>query len=277
MDEKLSSIKDRVLQLTEKYPEFGEMLRAALHVQLNYSAINDIKAIREALDIRENLSIDYTFVEDERIRNQLEIDNLRMENTALNLKYDENTRFKVFCTQAFSQVETLLNYFYNSVFNRDVQHILKFVEFRTKDEKEKRYRFEPKEQKDVYSIDMVHKINAFATQFAKGDKVSLGMLRTVRNGYIHENPKEPTKHYIQFVTSNSMESIRALLKRFVSSVKTHLLAPPLQTGTIKSALPGAYVIVWDGKEQSEVIDKSCLPNANKNDRIMKVWGVCIPT
>ena len=70
----------------------------------------DTEAIRKHLEIRANVSIDYDFIKNDRVKKQLIKDNLRMENIRLNVKKDELTRFYEFCINAFYQLEELLNY-----------------------------------------------------------------------------------------------------------------------------------------------------------------------
>ena len=84
---------------------------SASDVNMSSNISADITAIRSALEIRANSSITYSFVKNQRLRDQLIIDNLRMENAALNLQDPEADRFYVFCVNAFYQVENIVNYF----------------------------------------------------------------------------------------------------------------------------------------------------------------------
>ena len=88
MDDKLKSTLDKVIRLTLQNAEFGMELRKALQIKPSVHSVNieanitdDVQAIREALEIRANKSIAYDFVRHQRLRDQLIIDNLRMDST----------------------------------------------------------------------------------------------------------------------------------------------------------------------------------------------------
>lgn len=107
---------------------------SASDVNMSSNISADITAIRSALEIRANSSITYSFVKNQRLRDQLIIDNLRMENAALNLQDPEADRFYVFCVNAFYQVENIINYFYHITFP-EVESLLKEIEDSTQNEK----------------------------------------------------------------------------------------------------------------------------------------------
>ena len=78
---------------------------------------------RDTLDIRTKItlqneihgvsSIDYSFVDNEIVRNQLYIDNINMEKSSIDITIETNKkRFIKFCTSALFQLEGLLNYFF---------------------------------------------------------------------------------------------------------------------------------------------------------------------
>lgn len=141
MDEKIKSTVHKIKLLAEQNPEFYQEMQklfgktaSASDVNMNSNIFSDIAAIRSALEIRANASITYNFVQNPRLRDQLIIDNLRMENAALNLRDPEADRFYVFCVNAFYQVENILNYFYHTVFP-EVESLLKEIEDATQDEK----------------------------------------------------------------------------------------------------------------------------------------------
>ena len=107
MDEKLKSAINKIVILSKQDEEFNRELRKALNLTFSANVVSesssvqkDVKAIREALDIRANYSISYDFIRQQRLRDQLTIDNLRMENAALKLTEKEQYRFYVFCVNA---------------------------------------------------------------------------------------------------------------------------------------------------------------------------------
>lgn len=119
MDEKLKSTIDKIVQLSKQNPEFDAELRKRLEITSSANVVSsqmsirdDVHAIRETLEIRANNSISYDFIlakGNQRLRDQLLIDNLRMENAALNLKEKELERFYSFCANAFYQIENVVN------------------------------------------------------------------------------------------------------------------------------------------------------------------------
>jgi hypothetical protein len=73
----------------------------------------DTELIRSHLEIRANVSIDYDFIKNDRVKKQLIRDNLKMENSRLDIQIKSDTeRFYNFCVEAFYQIEELVNYFF---------------------------------------------------------------------------------------------------------------------------------------------------------------------
>ena len=190
MDEKLIATVNKIKLLAEQNPEFNQTMQklfgntvSASVVNINSTITEDISAIRSALEIRANASLTYSFVRNQRLRDQLIIDNLRMENAALNLKEPEADRFYVFCVNAFYQVENILNYFYYTSFP-EIDALLKEIEDGTQNEKNDfKFRRTGKEQ-NVGSIPVAHKLNAFFNTYLPEEgslKWSIGTLRQVRN------------------------------------------------------------------------------------------------
>jgi hypothetical protein len=74
---------------------------------------SDTEAIRNHLEIRANVSMDFEFVKNERVKKQLIKDNLKMENSRLDIQFKNDTeRFYNFCVEAFYQIEELVNYYF---------------------------------------------------------------------------------------------------------------------------------------------------------------------
>ena len=121
MDENLKTTIDKILKLCTQNPEFDKELRRRMQIENSPrnnsnddSVSNDVHFIREALGIKADNSISYDFIlnkGNQRLRDQLLIDNLRMENAALNLKDKEQERFYVFCVNAFYQIENVVNFY----------------------------------------------------------------------------------------------------------------------------------------------------------------------
>lgn len=261
MDEKIKSTVHKIKLLAEQNPEFYQEMQklfgktaSASDVNMNLNIFSDIATIRSALEIRANASITYSFVQNPRLRDQLIIDNLRMENAALNLQDPEADRFYVFCVNAFYQVENILNYFYHTVFP-EVESLLKEIEDATQDEKNDfRFRRTGKEQ-NVGSIPIAHKLNAFFNSYLPEEgslKWSIGTLRQVRNEGEHRcdiirQEKDENNNLYKFFKSKTFNYVRIDLIKFVNAIEYKLKNPDTEEkieSVIKSKLPSAcYVLL----------------------------------
>lgn len=261
MDEKIKSTVYKIKLLAEQNPEFYQEMQklfgktaSASDININSNISSDITAIRSALEIRANASITYSFVKYQRLRDQLIIDNLRMENVALNLQDPEADRFYVFCVNAFYQVENILNYFYHTVFP-EVESLLKEIEDATQDEKNDfRFRRTGKEQ-NVGSIPVAHKLNAFFNSYLPEEsslKWSIGTLRQVRNEGEHRcdiirQEKDENNNLYKFFKSKTFNYVRIDLIKFVNAIEYKLKNPDIEEkieSVIKSKLPSAcYVLL----------------------------------
>ena len=261
MDEKIKSTVYKIKLLAEQNPEFYQEMQklfgktaSASDININSNISSDITAIRSALEIRANASITYSFVKYQRLRDQLIIDNLRMENAALNLQDPEADRFYVFCVNAFYQVENILNYFYHTVFP-EVESLLKEIEDATQDEKNDfRFRRTGKGQ-NVGSIPVAHKLNAFFNSYLPEEsslKWSIGTLRQVRNEGEHRcdiirQEKDENNNLYKFFKSKTFNYVRIDLIKFVNAIEYKLKNPDIEEkieSVIKSKLPSAcYVLL----------------------------------
>ena len=77
----------------------------------------DLEDIRRILRIRGIQSIDYSFVNDELTRNQLTMDNIRMEDCLLDNELSVQEKYYEFCSYIHFQVENVLNYYYTKAFS----------------------------------------------------------------------------------------------------------------------------------------------------------------
>lgn len=239
MDEKLTSVIDRVKRLAQQNPEFERELITAL-VNLPPSKIvqsistikSDVSIIREALQIRANCSISYDFIpasgKYQRLKDQLIVDNLRMENASIGLKTDEKERFYSFCVNAFYQIENIINYYYYVLYP-SIDNLKKSIEVGTATEKEN-YQYHPKNDDDIKSvadISISYKIDAFCnTNFPKNKniKITYSQLRQVRNEGEHRcmvllQEKDENKSLYKFFRYNSFNDIRQKLIKLVNAVK----------------------------------------------------------
>ena len=175
-------------------PDNGEFIAGIQGMVLDgdFNVKKDISEIRENLQMRGQQSIDYSFVRDEVVRNQLRVDNIRMENAALNMSMSDTERFNSFCINAFLQVENLVNYYFREYYDNDLEAVCSEIESATAKDK---YPFERKSyMKKLGDIPAEKKILTFCRLFFPFDpKIKLydytysklDMLRQIRNDNFH--------------------------------------------------------------------------------------------
>ena len=258
MDEKLKSTIDKIVQLSKQNSEFDAELRKRLEITSSANVVSsrmsicdDVHAIRETLEIRANNSISYDFIlakGNQRLRDQLLIDNLRMENAALNLKEKELERFYSFCANAFYQIENVVNFY-----------LLSFIENATNvDGKYSFKRNANKEYKSVSDIEITYKLNAICTTLFPDDKnikITYSQLRQVRNEGAHrcmvivEEHDESNALY-RFFKYNTFNSIRIVLIKLVETIKQEIENVGKiikKRGVIVNVLPSIAFIKVEGK------------------------------
>lgn len=249
-------------------------------VLTGHNTIEDIRAIREYLEIRGDISISYDFVKDEHLRDQLRIDNLRMENAVLNLEEKEIDRFYVFCVNAFYQLENIVNYYFQ-VSYPNISNLLKVIEDETKNEGNYSFKRSEKEEQNVSSIPMFHKINAICNILFPGDKsikIFFGKLRQVRNNGEHRSQGiNNTLH--QFMSKETFSTVRYYLTKIVKAIHINMktLHGPQniiekKVGVIKQQLASACFVAFDNKT-IQIPDKLYLRIRGKeiNDCIVGVF------
>ena len=199
MDGKLAKTIDKIELLCKQNPEFDTELRKRLGISMSPSYINReekrIGMIAKYLgldyfvDTKES-TIDYSFVENANVRNQLVSDNREM------MRYRYGTRshtidFNEFCRYAHFQAEMLLNYYYDTVENSDIDSIKARI---------KKYNEDAKgydQADDVGAISYNVKLFAFSREFNSmfAFNVNTGMsdyqlfndVRKVRNELSHRS------------------------------------------------------------------------------------------
>lgn len=265
MDNKTKSIIDKVIQLSRQNAEFGAELRKRLGMTTSANVIyessdisNDVSVIREALEIRANKSISYDFVNEQRWRDQLIIDNLRMENAALNLQKNEAERFYTFCVNAFYQLENIVNYYFYITYPR-IEDLLSVVELYTQQESSDFQYKRTGTEKNVGDINIVHKLNAICQILFPDNgqlKRRLGKLRQVRNEGEHrcmivQQEKDETNILYKFFKYNTFNSVRIDLIKIVNAIKIGIGNPIISKTEIKaiisSKLPSACYIKINDK------------------------------
>ena len=94
--------------------------------------ITKINMIEQYLSIDGFQVIDYSFIENERVRNQLICDNIEMSRHRLGKRTGKED-FEEYCRFATLQIEELLNYFYSVRFYGNLNEIIKFIQSKVPD------------------------------------------------------------------------------------------------------------------------------------------------
>ena len=289
MDEKIRATINKIRLLASQNDEFKKAMRELFGKNISASVASntpelsdDIKAIRDALEIRANVSIRYEFINYQRLRDQLIIDNLRMENAALNLTEPENERFYIFCVNAFYQIENIVNYFFHKKYP-DINNLLSVIESQTSSEM---YPFNRKgTENNVGDVPVVNKLNAISHMLFPseiGIKIILSTLRKVRNEGEHRcatiiAEKDESNYLYKFFQTNTFNSIRFNLIKLVNAIKADLSNTKVNEandtttrieGVISSVLPSAKFVSFNGKNK-QVPNKlmSKIKMLNKDDKV----------
>ena len=275
MDEKLKATINKIKILSEQNSEFAQEMRkmfgntsSASVVSVPQKISDDVTAIRQALEIRANNSIDYKFIKEERLRDQLTIDNLRMENAALDLQHTEQERFYTFCINAFYQLENVVNYYFYKTYP-NIEELISVIEKYTELDKtingDFSFRRKGKE-KNIGDIPIVYKINAMCNMFYPRDvlKITLSALRQVRNEGEHrcmviQQEKDESNYLYKFFQGNSFNTIRILLIKVVTTIKENIekpIAPKIELveAIICTMFPSMCIIEYEEKKE-QIPDK----------------------
>lgn len=197
------------------------------------------EVIREHLSIRGNKSIDYEFILNKTVKEQLDKDNLRMENARFEISgKSELDRFYDFCVNAFYQVEQLINYYYGTKYPL-IENLLIHLEsiqytkyengIDVKKNSFKRNAFNP--EKSIDEITIGSKLFAFRLEFynVKYDYTgtNLDFLRLVRNEGQHrceviKNNINENKKLHNFFKNNSFDTVHKLIDKLKITVKENL-------------------------------------------------------
>ena len=262
MDEKIKATVDKIKLLANQNQEFAKEMQAlfgksevAPDMPILTSVSSDVSAIRSALEIRATESLRYSFVKVPRLRDQLIIDNLRMENAALNLQEKESDRFYIFCVNAFYQLENIINYYYHVMFP-NVNDLLNEIEKATSNEPE-RYRFKRNGKEiNVSDVAAYYKIIAICDTLFPDNlqlKVTLNNLRKIRNEGEHRcqvinEKRDESDNLYQFLQTATFNGVRTSLLKVVSTIET-MMQERIIEGEIKNILPSTCFVSYDEKTE----------------------------
>lgn len=242
MDEKIKGTIDKVVQLAHERPEFGAELRKQLNIDHansvsgDVSTADNIKRIREILEIRGDVSITYAFVRDQRLKDQLIVDNLRMENAALNLALKDSERFFNFCINAFYQVEGIVNYYFAACYP-NMDDFINCLESNLQNKSLKNPKYHPpknlkkdgmNEDNYISMTDIIHKINAICEILSFSGFWTLDKLRSVRNMTEHRSASTASvtigsNSYLEsFLREKNFSNVRTVLKDLAGEIENRI-------------------------------------------------------
>lgn len=194
MDEKLQTVLNKVVLLCSQNHEFDSILRKRLGINAtrtipiaeNNDKINRIEkylGLDYSVDAQ-NSVIDYSYIKDEKVKNQLISDNREMMRFRYGTRYHE-IDFDEFCRFAHLQAEMLLNYYYVTTCNSDLNLIKDRIKKYNSNADVSKSKIPPND------IDFNVKLWAFNKEY-KGriNFMLLNCLRKVRNGVSHRSTEQ---------------------------------------------------------------------------------------
>lgn len=262
MDEKIKSTIEKIKLLAQQNSEFAKEMQTifgksetSVDLPILSSVSSDVSAIRSALEIRATESLKYSFVKVPRLRDQLIIDNLRMENAALNLQERESDRFYIFCVNAFYQLENIINYYYHVMFP-NINSLLTEIERATSTDPEK-YKFKRAgTEKNVSDVKVYYKITSICNSLFPENislKSTLNNLRKIRNDGEHRcqvimEKRDESNNLYQFLQSATFNSVRVDLIKVVSTIE-EIMQERVVEGVITTMLASSCFVSYDGKTE----------------------------
>lgn len=235
MDEKLVATVQKIRQLANENQEFANEMKKIFAPSADVLMSNnkkDIMAIRSALKICAEPSISYDFVENQRVKDQLIIDNLRMENVLLDSKLSEYDKYYAFCVNGLYQIENIINY-YLYVKYPDIQKLEEYLTLMTakKESDKEDYSYKHTNKvKTIQDIELYYKINAICQELYPNQVSVVTMFsswRKLRNHSEHRcniiTMKKKTPPDIElFYQCNTFNNLREALKDLVYMIGQNL-------------------------------------------------------
>lgn len=210
----------------------------------------ELEDIRRILNIRGKQSIDYSFVDDELTRQQLIMDNLRMENAYLDNSLSIEDMWNEYCSYIHFQVENVLNYYYDNAFpDFDIaqRHIEKFTKGAPKPF------IRDATLSNSSQITTYLKTTAFCNDFFPVSKIkpnytskNLTRIRQVRNEYIHRSTANTVRELQEKFTLGALKTplvdlVNCIRSQFAS--KSFVKVVP---AVVESMLAGGATIKFNG-------------------------------
>lgn len=193
----------------------------------------DLRDLRDVMHLSGHKSVDYSFIKEDVLRTQLEVDNLRMEDAVCSTQIkDDAERFFIFCINAFYQIENITNYYFFKKYP-NFADLLEYMEghsnFKHKENKKTHEIIE----KSVGDIDISCKLFALSNElFPSTEKQpdytykTINGLRLVRNEGFHRCQIEgnvANEKLSRFYKYNDFITVREILRKYVKAINAQLV------------------------------------------------------
>ena len=208
----------------------------------------DLRDLRDAMHLSGYKSIDYSFIKEDILRTQLEVDNMRMEDAAHSTQMTDEERFFIFCINAFYQIENITNYYFAKRFP-NFGDLMAYLEAHSNF----KHKVNPKTQeiveKGVGDIDISCKIFALCGELFPSTEDQpdftykmINNLRFVRNEGFHRcqvEGKTANEKLEKFYKYNDFNTVRETLRKYVTIIKYELELPQ----RIEQELEDEYITI----------------------------------
>lgn len=106
-------LSQKLKNITDRLPNERSVVETPnLIVEKINQLTTEVASLKQLLSLKAEPSVDYNDITHLATQKHLRVDNLSMEEAALNLSHSDTERFYNFCSRATFQIENLLNYFY---------------------------------------------------------------------------------------------------------------------------------------------------------------------
>lgn len=278
--------KDQVKTLLEvlaaklNAPKNSE-IRASLRSMLDNA---DLRELRDVMHLSGFKSVDYSFIKEDILRTQLEVDNLRMEDAACSSQIkNEEERFFIFCINAFYQIENITNYYFVKKFP-NFPDLMKYMEEHSNFKHKENQKTQEIVEKSVGDIDIACKIFALCGELFPSTEEqpdftykTINHLRLVRNEGFHRcqvEGKSSNERLEKFYKYNDFITIRETLRKYVAAIQYEIELPE----RIQKELEEEYIrIPGAGSsfklEYIETLKKAQLIHVINNDGKVNFWKI----
>lgn len=242
----------------------------------------DLRDLRDAMHLSGYKSIDYSFIKEDILRTQLEVDNMRMEDAAHSTQMTDEERFFIFCINAFYQIENITNYYFAKRFP-NFGDLMVYLEAHSNF----KHKVNPKTQeiveKGVGDIDISCKIFALCGELFPSTEDQpdftykmINNLRFVRNEGFHRcqvEGKTANEKLEKFYKYNDFNTVRETLRKYVAAIKYQIELPVRIQKELDEyiKIPGTDAFL--NEELINRTKKAQLIHVIKSDKDLNFWKI----